>query len=179
MSRRLIALVVAAGALVASAIGLVVMTRSGDPPLKGDEHPVAISDSTISNPIDRTARGSASAPTLPVDHVAQAGTDDVIDSAPGLETLASEFAQHHWADALAQCADPTVATAGAKACVVSACELHNTTKAFEWLQNVSAADRAEVLAACTEARVNLAPVWPVHRPLPHRPFARAPAGSGG
>jgi hypothetical protein len=179
MSLRLIALVVAASALVAGAIGLVVMTRSGDPPLKGDEHPVAISDSTISNPIDRAARGSASAPTLPVDHVAQAGNDDVVDSAPGLEMLASEFAQHHWADAIAQCADPSVATAGAKACVMSACELHNATKALEWLPKVDAADRAEVLAACTEARVNLAPVRPIHRPSPHRHFERSPAGSGG
>jgi hypothetical protein len=180
MSRRLIALVVAASALVAGAIGLVVMTRSGDPPLKPDPHPVAISDPNVPDPIDRAPRGSAAAPTLPADHVAQAGNDDVVDSAPGIEMLASAFAQHHWADAIAQCADPQVATAGAKACVMSACELHNSMKAYEWLPNVNAADRAEVLAACTEARVNLSPIHqPIHRPSLHRHFVRSPAGSGG
>jgi hypothetical protein len=183
MSRRLIALLVAASALVAGAIGLVVMTRSGDPPLKGDDHPVAISDPSVPDPIVRAPRGSASAPTLPAEHVAQAGNDDVIESAPGIETLASEFAQRHWADALAQCADPAVATAGAKACVVSACELHNAMKAYEWLPNVNAADRAEVLSACTEAHVNLTVTRPVHGPIhglsPHRHFVRSPAGSGG
>ncbi|HEY1817510.1 MAG TPA: hypothetical protein VGG74_34455 [Kofleriaceae bacterium] len=99
-----------------------------------------------------------------------------------LQRLVDEYAQHHWANAIAACLSPEVAIAGAKECAVSACELHDIAHARVFYTRVAAADRHEVRADCDRMRV---PVDHLLRPQlgnHRRPFRSpivSPAGSGG
>ncbi len=106
-----------------------------------------------------------------------AGVGNAGSDGDQLLRLDEEFAQHHWANAVAQCLNHTVATIGAKACAISACGIHDAMRARMFYANVAPADRVEVQAACTDAHVAL----DRHRMFgPHHMPIRSPLrGSGG
>ncbi|HEX4453212.1 MAG TPA: hypothetical protein VH143_20210 [Kofleriaceae bacterium] len=106
-----------------------------------------------------------------------AGAGNAGSDGDQLARLDDEFAQHHWANAVAQCLNHTVATIGAKACAISACGIHDAMRARMYYTNVAPADRADVQAACTDAHVAL----DRHRMFgPHHLPIRSPLrGSGG
>jgi hypothetical protein len=189
MTRRTIAIVASGFAIAVGAIALALMTRADDEPLKrstgaseataarttaSTEAPPVLEHSTaIASGADRAV--VARDPTEP--DVAGLGTGSAGDQ---LDKLADEFAQHHWANAMAQCLSPTVAMAGAKQCTIAACELHDFMHSTKFYAHVAADDRAEVTQTCEQAHVLLdRPRWPGRPPHP-RPLARSPAtGSNG
>jgi hypothetical protein len=106
-----------------------------------------------------------------------AGVGNAGSDGDQLLRLDDEFAQHHWANAVAQCLNHTVAMIGAKACTIAACGIHDAMRARMYYANVAPADRIEVQAACTDAHVAL----DRHRMFgPHHLPIRSPLrGSGG
>jgi hypothetical protein len=186
MSRRTLVMMAATVVVAAGAIVLAVMTRSEPSPLKlrsqaARERSIStVSASTGAPAQNSSAPAAVLAPSS--DH-----TDDVAGPGNGsageiLQRLVDEYAQRHWANAIAACLNPDVAIAGAKECAVSACELHDIAHARRFYTRVAAADRNEVRADCERMRI------PVDRPLRpqlgthRRPFRSpivSPAGSGG
>jgi hypothetical protein len=178
MSRRMIAMTVGAAVVVIAAIALAVLTRPSAEPLKQTEdRPItplaARSTSTSEPPRDSIAENSVGDPSVP--DVAGLGNNG--SDGDQLRRLDDELAQHHWANAVAQCFNPTVAMLGAKACTISACGIHDARRARTYYANVAPADRVEVEAACTDAHVSL----DRHRMFgPHHMPIRSPLrGSGG
>jgi hypothetical protein len=178
MSRRMIALTVGVAVVVIGAIALAVMTRPSAEPLKQTEARsssavAARSVSTSDSPRDSLAENSVGDPSVP--DVAGVGNDG--SDGDQLLRLDEEFAQHHWANAVAQCLNHTVAMIGAKACAISACGIHDAMRARMYYANVAPADRVDVQAACTDAHVELER----HRMFgPHHMPIRSPLrGSGG
>jgi len=181
----MIAIVAASAVLAAAAIALVVMTRTATAVLKpsadaGARRVMRSLETPLPSTNSPRAGSAGSASALASGDVAGAGSggDNTAEIAQGLETLAAEVAQHHWENAIAQCANPAVVLAGARACVATACELHMAPKARAWLVHVAPGDRDDVIAECTAAHVQLGrpqrPIFGIHR----HP-ARSPAGSGG
>jgi hypothetical protein len=177
MSRRMIAMTVGGAVVVVAAIALAVLTRPSAEPLnqtedrsKSPSTPRSIS--TSEPPRDSIGENSVGDPSVP--DVAGIGSGSDGDQ---LLRLDDEFAQHHWANAVAQCLNHSVATIGAKACTISACGIHDAMRARMYYANVAPADRVEVQAACTDAHVAL----DRHRMFgPHHMPIRSPLrGSGG
>jgi hypothetical protein len=189
----MIAMSVAAGVVVVGAIALAVMTRDVGEPLKPSvvasdarrsTSSATWSNSTASSSRDSLDDASSGSSVADVD-VATPGNSPITGSGSDgeqLQQLASEFAQHHWANAIAECLNHAVAIAGAKQCAISACELHDTVHAQMYYAYVTPEQRGDVQAACAEKHI------PVerHRAFgPHRPPIRSPrhpaspAGSDG
>ncbi len=182
MSRRVIAMMAGSAVIIAGAIVLAVMTRTTAEPLKTSEATrESATSSTLGTSTSEPRRDSINTtqPTISND---PAGPDVAgLGNGSGGERLArlvDEYRQQHWADAMGQCLDPDVAIAGAKACAVSACEIHDAFHARTFYLHVTGADRAEVQRACEQAHVQLEHP---HRPFfgPHRRPFRSPTGSGG
>jgi hypothetical protein len=189
MSRRVLVMLVAAGVVVAAAIALAIMTRSEPAPLKSKPNVASvISEQPIATQSTSTSTPAQNSNTPPPPAIAsESGGSDVAEPGNGsagaaLERLADEYAQHHWANAIAECLNPEVAIAGAKQCAVSACELHDTVHARRFFSRVAGGDRDEVRDECERVHI------PIDRPLRpllgthRRPFRSpivSPAGSGG
>ena len=185
MSRRMIAMMAGAVVIVAGAITLAVMTRSTRGAVKVTiEAAREIESLATSEHFDERAAAKFKSPH-------DAGLDDGSDlpivagdgngsTGASLQRLVDEYAQHHWANAIAQCLNPEVAIAGAKACAISACELHDAMHARMYLR----ARRPVRIAArswppATQAHVPLEhAIEPLFGPH-HRPFRSPDAGSGG
>jgi hypothetical protein len=175
MSRRMIAMTVGVAVVVVAAIALAVMTRPSAEPLKQTEDRASSPISAARNSSPRDVLADAASVADPSDpDVAGLGSGSDGDQ---LLRLDDEFAQHHWANAVAQCLNHAVAMIGAKACTISACGIHDAMRARMYYANVAPADRIEVQAACTDAHVAL----DRHRMFgPHHMPIRSPLrGSGG
>ena len=188
MTRRTIALASSGIAIAVGAIALAIMTRGDGEPLKRSQRtnesaattstvststPPALEHSTPSIASDVEPTAVQHDPTEP--DVAGLGTGSAGEQ---LDKLADEFGQHHWANAMAQCLNPSVAAAGAKQCTISACELHDYMHSTKFYAQVAASDRAEVTATCEQAHVQLdrprVPGWRSHP----RPIVRSPPATG-
>lgn len=185
MTRRMIALAAAGIAIAAGGIALAILTRDGDAPLKQAARASTTSTSTATS----STASRSTQPALEHSTAIASGADPAIASrdpsvadvaglgngsaGEELARLADELAQHHWANAMAQCLSPEIAIAGAKSCAISACELHDFTHARAFYSHVSAEDRPEVKLECEQAHVQLERPRPGR--FPHRPFGRSPA----
>ncbi len=83
-----------------------------------------------------------------------------IDAAPPKPTLAERidkaFSEGRFADTFAACSE-RVPSASATRCTQAACQLGEASKAKAWLAKVSSSKRSDVIAACKQNGVDLAP----------------------
>jgi hypothetical protein len=176
----MIVMVAGSAVIIAGAIALAVMTRTTAEPLKTPEAVRANATSSTSGTSTSQSRRDSIQPTISDDNTQAADLAGVGNGSAGdrLARLLDEYDQHHWANAMGQCLDPEIARAGAKACAVSACEIHDAYHARAFYIRVTGADRGEVQLACEQAHVQLEHP---HRPFfgPHHPPFRSPTGSGG
>jgi len=176
----------AAVVIAAGGIALAILTRGGDAPLNRPSR---------TTPTATTANTTATNSTQPaLEHSTEiaSGADPVVaerdpsepdlaglgngSAGEQLAKLADEFAQHHWANAMAECLSQAIMLGNPKACAISACELHDIRHASIFYSHVASADRGEVKTTCQEAHV------PVERVRPglhfHRPGMRSPPSVG-
>lgn len=172
-------------AIAVGGIALAILTRAGDEPLKRVDSPTTTtagtpntaSSSTQPSLEHSTAIASGADPAVATRDPSEPDLAGLGNGSAGeeLEKAINEFAQHHWANVMAQCLSPAVAIAAAKVCTISACEMHDFTHSRAFYAHVSAEDRGEVKETCQEAHVPVERVRPGFHP--HRPF-RSPRGVG-